>query len=328
LVDGFAGPGKFEDGEVGSPLILCAKVQKQLARYDKVAVLCIEPDDELFSRLSKNMKAFPFATCKHGTFSQHLGEIESRATSHTVFLYLDPFTVEGLEWAALDRLFQKVKAARMSIELLLNFNAAAFVRRALAASNLEVPVIDPMSEDPEEIDIDMPDPPSVGKLCAVVGGDWWQQSLKTSRNFCEQVRLVSQGICERLRSQFEFVGRLSIKQRERHLIPKYYFVFASRHPDGFTLMNDAMVKTRKDSVFFTDLFAVGDLRNLVLELADKWIARRDLILGVIGKAFCTYSWSEIRGVTEGMLKSKALISETGKKRINNEVRVRRAEATG
>lgn len=51
LVDGFAGPGKFLDGKLGSPLILCRQAETARQRGAEVSVLCIERDEELFRRL-------------------------------------------------------------------------------------------------------------------------------------------------------------------------------------------------------------------------------------------------------------------------------------
>ncbi|OWY71821.1 hypothetical protein B7486_09175 [cyanobacterium TDX16] len=324
IVDGFAGPGKFGDGELGSPLIICAKVQGQLSRFSKIDVLCFEAEPELVGVLEENLSKFPFASCKQGTFLQNLFSVDEKAGTHTVFLYLDPFTVEGLEWAALDHIFGKITNAGMSVELLLNLNTPSFIRRALGALEIQVPVPDPSAEDTEEMDLPFSEAPSIRRLDSVVGGEWWQHLITPNGSFRHQVDLVAQGVCERLRERFSFVGSLAIKHLERHTVPKYHLVFATNHRDGFSLMNDAMVKTRKNSVFSMDLFAVDDLRKLIIERAGDWIKRGELILGVISSAFATYTWAEIRGIVEEMLKTRALISETGKSRINDDVRIRRA----
>ena len=54
IVDAFAGPGRFGDGEPGSPLIICQSIRKSLSKGLSVSVsaLCIEADKESFSALS------------------------------------------------------------------------------------------------------------------------------------------------------------------------------------------------------------------------------------------------------------------------------------
>ena len=64
-----------------------------------------------------------------------------------------------------------------------------------------------------------------------------------------------------LRRRFTEVGHLAIKAKPTHRVPKYYLLFASRHPDGLKLMNDAMVKSRGTSMFYLDLFARSDLND-------------------------------------------------------------------
>jgi hypothetical protein len=324
IVDGFAGPGKFGDGKIGSPLIICGKAQGLVARGVAVSVLCIESEPEVYELLCTNLSGFSFAEPAPGTFLDHIPKIRDLARTHTTFLYVDPWTVEGLEWAALDSVFSEVMRAGGSVELLLNFNAPSFVRRALAALKCDVPLIDPDIEDAEEYDLGPVLSPSSEHLTRIVGGSWWEDVLASSTDFREQVRRVAEEVCNMLRLQFTEVGRLAIKAKPAHRVPKYYLLFASGHPDGLRLMNDAMVRTRGTSMFYLDLFARSDLDRLILDVAEGWIPRGELILAIIRQAFCMFSRSEIRSAVEDLLKSHALTSSTGKTRINDTVKVRRA----
>ena len=174
LVDGFAGPGKFDDGEPGSPIIICSKA---LAANNKkpeppVRVWCIEPEPELFERLRRNVD-FAFAQAKLGAFTDYVDEIRSLAQTHTVFLYVDPYTAGDIDWAALDRISEQIQRAGTSVELLMNFNTPSFVRWGLSALQQHVPVVNGDAEDPEETDAAI-EPPDHERLNHVVGGDWWR----------------------------------------------------------------------------------------------------------------------------------------------------------
>src|SRR5262249_17219669 len=147
-----AGPGRFGDGKPGSPLIICEKAEVTRTAGANVRVLCVEVSEELFPLLKQNLAPFPFANALRGTFADQLPSIEQSARAATVFLYVDPFAVEGLDWAGLESVFGHVRQSGSSVEVLLNFNAASFVRRALSALKEEVPLPDPAIEDPEEID--------------------------------------------------------------------------------------------------------------------------------------------------------------------------------
>jgi len=321
LVDGFAGPGVFADGSVGSPLIICTKAQAAIDRGANVSVWCIEADSKLFASLDRNLAGFPFARAINSTLADSLPQVAEVAATHTLFLYLDPFTVDGLDWRRLDSVFRHVKDSRMSIEVLLNFNAPIFVRCALAALRAAIPEVDPSQEDPEEIDAPMAVTPTINRLDQIVGGNWWMDTLRSTRDFADQVRVVTNRLCAQLKERFAEVGFLPVKAKAEHRIPKYYLVFASRSTEGLLLMNDAMVRSRGQSIFFTDMFSRLDLQQMILREAARPIPRGQLITSVIRKAFCIFEWKEIRGMVEELLKDRRLLSATGKTKINDTVKV-------
>jgi len=337
IVDAFAGPGKFDDGELGSPLIICQNIQTALSKGISVSAstLCIEAEEELFSKLSRLIEPFPFAEAKHGKFGDFIQEIEKKARNHSVFLYVDPFAVEGLDWNSMDRVFQHLTVSNMSIEVLMNFNAPSFVRRGLAALKMAVPESNPETEDTEEIDAPIVTPPSIEKLNNVVGGDWWQSILKSHASFPKQVQQVTDGVCEHLSERFREVCQHAIKALPHHTVPKYYLIFGSRHPDALLLMNDEMVKSRltlaelakpKHPTLFemrsTELVPdIGKLPAIILKHTSQPTERRLVILNVIREYFCQFATKEIRGCIEQMLKDGELESETGKTRINDGVKI-------
>ncbi len=337
IVDAFAGPGKFGDGEPGSPLIICQSIQTALSKGLSVPVsaLCIEAEKELFFELNRLIGQFPFAKARHGKFGDYIQEIEEKAKNHSVFLYVDPFTVEGLDWHRMDSVFQHLNISNMSIEILMNFNARSFVRRGLAALKLAIPESNLEIEDTEEIDAPIVTPPSIKRLSKVVGGDWWHNIIKSSANFPKKVQHVANGVCERLSERFNEVCQHAIKALPHHTVPKYYLIFGSRHPDALILMNNEMVKSQrtladiakpKDPTLFEmrPIELVPDIEKLptiILEHASRPTERRLVILNVIRECFCRFAVKEIRGCIEQMLKDGKLKSETGKVRINDSVKI-------
>jgi len=337
IVDAFAGPGKFGDGEPGSPLIICQSIQKSLSKglSVPVAALCIEADKESFSELSRSIEHFPFAEARCGRFGDYIQEIQEKAKDHSVFLYVDPFTVEGLDWLRMDCVFQHLSISRMSIEILMNFNARSFVRRGLAALKLAIPELDLEIEDSEEIDAPLATPPSIEGLNTVAGGDWWQNILESSSNFAEKVQNVTNFVCERLRERFQEVCQHAIKALPHHTVPKYYLIFGSRHPDALILMNEEMVKSLRtladlakprDPTLFEmrPVELVPDIEKLppiILKYTSQPAERGTVILNVIRECFGRFSRKEIRGCIEQLLKNDKLRSETGKIRINDQVKI-------
>ena len=337
IVDAFAGPGKFGDGEPGSPLIICQSIQKALSKGISVPVsaLCIEAEEELFSELNILIEQFPFAETRYGKFGDCIEEIQEKARSHSVFLYVDPWTVEGLDWEGMDRVFQHLSVSNMSIEILLNFNSPSFVRRGLATLNLVIPESNPEIEDTEDIDAPMITPPSIEQLNKVVGGEWWQNIVRSSVGFPEKVQNVTNGVCNLLSERFREVCQHAIKALPHHGVPKYYLIFGSRHPDALILMNDEMVKSLqtladlakpKDPTFFemrsTELVPdIEKLAPIILKHASQPAERGVVILNVIRECFGCFARKEIRGCIEQLLNNGKIRSETGKIRINDQVKI-------
>ena len=297
--------------------------------------MCIERQEELFSELSELIEPFAFASAKHGKFGDYIDQIEKQAKNHSVFLYVDPWTVEGLEWERMDRVFQHLSISNMSIEILLNFNAPSFVRRGLAALKLAIPESDTQIEDTEEIDAPFAAPPSIECLNLVVGGDWWQPILASPAPFPTKVQHLTDGVCARLSERFKEVCQHPIKALPHHIVPKYFLIFASRHPDALILMNDQMVKSRKtlaelakpkDPTLFEmrPTVLVPDIETLpqvILKHASQPTERAIAILNVIRECFGQFARKEIRGCIEQMLRDDKLRSETGKIKINDKVKI-------
>lgn len=329
VVDGFAGAGRYADGEPGSPVIIGGLIEEANARGGvPIRMVCIEDDDDLFDRLKHAIDGFPFAEARHGTFLLQLAAVEQLAADHTLFLYVDPYAIEGLEWDSMDRVFMQLRANR-SIEVLLNFSAVSFVRRALAALSLATPA------GQEEIADGSAELPSIQRLNAAVGGDWWHQIVASHVDFAEKVQAVADGFCDRLRTRFNEVCQHAIRAEAKDQIPKYTLIFGSRHIDALILMNDATIKSRDvlaeaEKPAVPTLFEtrstqlvpdMNRLPGLVLEAATDRMPRKQLVVNVIRRNFCTFQESQIRKAIEELIKAGRLASSTGKHRINDLVEI-------
>lgn len=332
IVDAFAGPGRFgnaeDEGEDGSPILIAKQIQEAAGRasFTSAMLICIERDTELYQRLCEEMQPYAFARCRLGTFLDHLEEVESIAESHSTFLYVDPFTVEGIDWNIMSSVLSRLCAVQ-SVEVLLNFNAASFVRRALAALQRNVPE----EEDVEDLDAPFTQPASVERLNQIVGGDWWISVVDAHSDFPSQVAAIAGAMEREFRKHFREVGMHAIKARPHHTVPKYSLVFGTRSAHGLRLMNDEMAKSRKSLASLAEsggatLFEmrseelvpdVGRLPEIISRYAASRRPRQEVIDDVIREAFCEFTRVEIRGAIEQMLKSGELKSETGKTRIND-----------
>lgn len=336
IVDGFAGPGEFDDQEPGSPLII-AKAVEQWRRWrgaSDVSCLFVERDAGLFARLQHRMADFNFVECRNANFIDVVPEIQARAKAENVFLYLDPFTVEGLRWRALESIFDALKSG-ISIEVLLNFNVDSFCRRALAALKRASPQ---HQDDLPDADCEPSSNPTVAELSDILGSSDWIRVLNDPRTYEEQVAHVTKDFLDRLRMKFNEVCAYEVRERWQHKVPKYVLVFGSRHPHALRLMNDAMRKAR-ESFLAEDLEAsdmlfecrpehlvpsTQRLSATVIDCATTRMPRHALVDRVIRAAFCFYSTSQIRKEISEQIKLGRLRSSTGKHRINDDVEVWKA----
>ncbi len=338
IVDGFAGPGQFRDGKPGSPTIVRDVLAKAVLRRGvRACALFVERDAELCAELRGRMVATPWVEIREGRFLDQVPEIERVAKTHTIFMYLDPYTVAGLEWAALDRVFRMLDGGT-SVEILLNFNADSFARWGLSALALHsvIPADDP--EDPDSAPPSSDDAATLVRLDTVVHGDWWRVALREPRPYPERVRAVVDGFCDQLRTRFAEVCVHEIQATATARVPKYALVFGSRTPVALRLMNDAMASSREMLAKASDpgpgiLFetrpesVVPDasrLRSLVTEEAAVRRPRIALVEAVARRSIGSWRCAEIRGEIERGLREGRLRSATGALRINDGVDVWRA----
>ncbi len=138
-IDGFAGPGRLDDGSDGSPLIAAQQAANPVQKSRQGILHCInvEEDDETFANLER--VTAPFAARGlvrnyHGRFQDHLAEILSEITEHTAFFFIDPFGTKGAELETLKR----IASRRAKTEALVRYDDTRVKRLIVwAANNLE-----------------------------------------------------------------------------------------------------------------------------------------------------------------------------------------------
>lgn len=80
IVDCFAGPGRFDDGERGSPLIISHRLQSVHERGVQVQGFYIEKDPVLCERLCLNTRGLGVPVqVRQGDFTQYIEEIAALA---------------------------------------------------------------------------------------------------------------------------------------------------------------------------------------------------------------------------------------------------------
>lgn len=331
LIDGFAGKGRFDDGSVGSPLIMAEKAKAARERRLDVSVMCIESSQFLYEALCNNVGVYDFAQTRPGRFVDFIHEIDAMADSNNLFIYLDPFAIKGLEWTVVETLFRHLESPSCSMEVLINFNAYAFLRRGLEALQLNhLPAS--INDADFLLSTNDEDANSRQRLNYEVGGPWWQEILRDSSDTSAQVEALKEGFCNNLRRRFRHVCATDIKEHWHSKIPKYYLVFGSRNADAIILMNDNVAKQLKkwadeeippDELLFESrpesmVPNPNDLQALILACAMEKRTRRDLKAETIQRAFGKYTDSEYNSQIALLVKDGRLEFTSATNRLNED----------
>jgi len=121
LIDGFAGPGVFQDGSFGSPYFMC-NIARNIVPGRHLAIL-VNKDKSHHSQLTHLLNEYikeKSAFTLNGTASDLLNEVSRIISNQTVFIYLDQFGISGFCFN--DLLPFLSRDIRFSTELLLNIN--------------------------------------------------------------------------------------------------------------------------------------------------------------------------------------------------------------
>lgn len=243
-VDCFAGKGKFDDGNDGSPIIALKSLDSTFARSKHnpiVSTYFIELNhgDSLENNV-EDYKHKPYQVdVIKGRFEDNIDSILDKHDSDTIFLYIDPYGIKALDVNKFNS-FKKYESK--SVELLINFNTWGFVREACriygATIDLDEDVFDYLKEyDPSKIT-------DAIELTNIVGGKFWISIIKDYKNgkinFNEAEELITKKIAENFRKKYKYVLNLPVISSEDATIPKYRLFHLTNHAEGCYLMANNM----------------------------------------------------------------------------------------
>ncbi len=226
-LDGYAGPGRYDDGTPGSPALILESAAA-IADFRKLDCYFIEKNRKNFQSLSQLVAEAREqgldAHALQGRVERHLDHVLEAAQGAPLFAFLDPFGL-GITFEALtERIFGSRCASRQPTEVLLNFNANA-VRRigGLLTSRKNTPG----------------KPATLRALDVACGGDWWREEFVNSADNAEAVGRITRGFARRV-GRAVGAGSWTVGVRNRaNLQVAYNLVHFSRHRDGLWLFGEA-----------------------------------------------------------------------------------------
>lgn len=217
-VDGFAGPGRYDDGRDGSPLLgleRAAQVKREGREYD-LRCLFVEKSRTYCAALDDLCRPFRdhgvTATNLRGEFSPLAPRIEAETQDCAILLFLDPFGVSPLKYEA----FRVLLSRRAPLDLFLTFHHRATHRLAENHPHL---------------------------ISEAIGGDEWIPRWQETADPIRRVQHVLDVFHGNLIRDGEFLEVSSYPIRSwPGASPSYYLLFASRHIDAFELWNDEVAQ--------------------------------------------------------------------------------------
>ena len=238
ITDCFAGKGRFDDGEPGSPIIIAQQVSAMLARTPAPDVKAVFIEQKYAAELQANLAPYPNCEVIEGNYEQCIHRfLSSRVDrNRNYFFYVDPYGIKNLVFRHFAGL-KKIGFA--SLEMLVNFNSTGFLREGCRLLNLARHVPDWA----DDLDYETDGQNTLARMDEVAGANYWQSILATFQagiiDFHEAEEEFIAAYTKRLGNHFKYVVNIPIKERSHHM-PKYRLVFATDYHEGFFLMANEM----------------------------------------------------------------------------------------
>ncbi|MCH8272404.1 MAG: three-Cys-motif partner protein TcmP [Candidatus Marinimicrobia bacterium] len=329
LIDTFAGPGKFDDGESGSPLMMVQMARKMVndnykaifVNNDRVhheSILHLFGEKCPLGNLIENQIVIPI----YDDAKKFLIRLNSSLTDQTVFLYLDPYALEGCEFNTWLPFLKREQKA--STEILVNINISAIRRLASRKSFSKGKINNEIIRHHKRLD-------------EVIGGKYWREFLLgSSLSQKDAEEELMKKFKKRILKYVKYVGYCPVKEKPKNLA-KFYIMFLSNSEDGLMLMNDIMCKaydTRmKKSItkpipLFPDMEIkwkneenTMELRNIILTFitSEPNKSRKEYWLLICIDYFMQYIEREYRAAVKDLHHDNKLLFKNvkGTKRLND-----------
>lgn len=321
LVDGFAGPGVFEDGEPGSPLIMCSAAAKHaLGNYEAFFFNKREVHHKKLEGILRKVGWLGPATPILGDTTKLLPLLPNILRDHTVFLYLDPFGPTGSPFSLLEPFL--TRDASYSTEMVIMMHMPVLHRLAARKA------VEAGREGEEQIQ------KWHQRITLTLGGDYWKPILLDGNLTTEErdFQLI-EAYRRKLASYMPYSGTCPVREGVDHRI-KYFMVFVSRHPDAMLLMNEEMIRAYNmrmhEDAYAGTLFAQNDWTEMLstngLEEAifnevskAEGLTREQLWTNVVQRNFMKYRKTDFNALVNELVEMGALYCPTPRKtkRLND-----------
>ena len=259
-IDGFSGPGRYKNGELGSPMIaIDVALNHRRSTAGEIVFWFIEERDDRLAHLKQELAAVRVpehfkVTPESGRFHEKFGKVlrsidEDRNALAPTFAFIDPFGFSGIPYSLIER-------------LLCHQRCEAFI-------TFMVDAINRFLEHPED--------KVVQHIVDAFGGD---EAVKIAKGSGDRIARLRELYQSKLLGVAKYVRFFEMRDRQDR--PQYYLFFATNHELGHLKMKEAMWKVDPDGDFrFSDatnpgqlvLFEADPTKVLAAQLGDEFRAK-------------------------------------------------------
>ncbi len=323
IADCFAGKGKFDDGEKGSPLLILEAIYDHFKIANDAKIKAVFIEKKYFSELQQNISQGVNVTLLEGSYEEKVEYFikNNSANGQNLFLYVDPYGIKSIKFSYFSQITKK---DLNTVELLLNFNTKGFLREACRLLKQNDPDSDRSdSQDlAYESDVNCPE-----LMDEIAGGTYWRD---LTAKYCQkhfnmqtaEEMLVSE-YCKKLKLVFRYVVNIPIKDKLSN-VPKYRMIFGGNHEDGLILMADNMNKRWKDfreterngqqlliECDFPDFLSMDNCWNIKARIPDLVVGKmclKSLLVGLIEEYGIAFSTSKLKEIIKELDNNSLIIS--------------------
>ncbi|MHA6627712.1 three-Cys-motif partner protein TcmP [Pseudonocardia sichuanensis] len=269
LVDGYAGAGRYEDGEPGSPALIAEAARTPALRGRLVECFFVEKDAPTYQSLCQvltevNNGGSLVWEARRGNVADHLDELLARAEGVPLFLFLDPFGL-GLPFDVIVDIFARRPRGQHvpATEVLFRFDANA-IRRIRGV----------LHGDGDHKGREK----TLESLDRAAGGSWWRDEDDPTLDNAQYLAWFEERLLGEICARANCAGWTApVKQRDG-LQPAYLLVFLTRHRDGMEIFGETLSKAQEAwrREVFDEAFAAkrNDAQGALIDIDPDAIFKR------------------------------------------------------
>ncbi len=326
-VDGFAGSAKYEDEQIGSPLIT-AQFSDECAAWSNpvsLKIINVEANKKNFNSLrliTQSWEKKGVVINLNKKFNDAVSEILAIIGDAPALFFIDPFGPTGISFSHLEPIF---KRSQQMTELIINFDVDGLRRLIDAAFSFKTE-----SAIAEK---------QLNNAVATLGSSSCIEKLKEANLSAEQREQILLADYQKRLTKFGYKV-LTYPIREAELkTPKYYLVCCTRHDDGVKLLNNFFRQEEDDLIIesyspasnpmfreFDIALTIRENRRLELRKLlpiylskNPKVSRKQVVYHFIKTHFSKFDDKDYRAMVQELVDAGTLIAEHGKKKINDDV---------